>query len=319
VHGPGGKERVLPRPKNTYFRGTVEGEPESRVFLAVLEDGAVQGIVKRGERLDFLGSEDAPERMGEGPLRMREVTPFALDTMSNPQFACGNAELPEQPRSIDQMLAEQLTSTGGLNVQTPVAQALALPTRTARVAIETDFEFYQLFNNTATATNYIGNLLGYDSAIAYIPELATSLQVSSVSLWTTSGDPWTQTSTFCGLLEFGKYWNVNRTNVSRTIAHFLSGKGLGGGIAWLGVLCSGGFSFGRRGLLPGAGHRVHALGRRVRIHRLSLRDLQRRQSHHDLGFDGRRARDRAQLQLAAQPLLQRHRRQLEPDRRLPQG
>ncbi len=253
IHSPGGKERVLPRPRNSYFRGTVEGEPDSRVFLAVLEDGSVQGIVKRGARLHFIGSEDSPERADEGPLRMRDVTPLALATMGNPQFACGNAELPPQPRSLDQMLAEQLSDGSGLNVEPAVTGMLALPARTARVAIETDFEFYQLFNNATTATNYIGNLLGYDSAIAYIPELSTSLQVSSISLWSTSGDPWAQSSTFCGLLEFGKYWNTNRTGVSRTIAHFLSGKPLGGGVAWLGVLCSGAFSTGGASSCPGLG------------------------------------------------------------------
>jgi len=63
-----------------------------------------------------------------------------------------------------------------------------------------------------------------------------------VSLWTTASDPWSQNSTLCGLMEFGRYWNLNRTGVSRTIAHFMSGKSLGGGIAWLGVLCRSGFS-----------------------------------------------------------------------------
>jgi hypothetical protein len=118
----------------------------------------------------------------------------------------------------------------------------AIATRTARVAIETDFEFYQKFNNSATATTYIGNLIGYISTI-YTAELSTSLVVQSVSLWTTSSDPWNQTSgTLCGLMEFGYYWNKNKTGVSRTIAHFLSGKSLGGGVAWLGVLCSGAFN-----------------------------------------------------------------------------
>jgi hypothetical protein len=46
----------------------------------------------------------------------------------------------------------------------------------------------------------------------------------------------------CGLAEFGKYWNVNMGQVSRTIAHFLSGKAAGGGIAWVGVLCASGFT-----------------------------------------------------------------------------
>jgi hypothetical protein len=120
------------------------------------------------------------------------------------------------------------------------------------VAIETDFEFYQLFNSAATATTYVGNLIGYASTI-YAAELNTSLTVASVSLWQTSNDPWTQTSTFCGLLEFGKYWNQNRTSVSRTIAHFLSGKSLGGGIAWLNVLCHGPFTSGGASSCPGLG------------------------------------------------------------------
>jgi len=115
------------------------------------------------------------------------------------------------------------------------------PGFTARVAIETDFEFYALFNNSTTATNYIGNLLAYSSTI-YVNEINTSLLVSSVSLWTTASDPWTQTDTLCGLMEFGKYWNQNRTGVSRTTAHFMSGKNLGGGIAWVGVLCAAPFN-----------------------------------------------------------------------------
>jgi Metallo-peptidase family M12 len=118
---------------------------------------------------------------------------------------------------------------------------LAAPTYTARVAVETDFEFYSLFNNVTAAATYVANLLGYSSTI-YGAEINTGLAVQSISLWTTSGDPWSQSNTACGLLEFGSYWNANRTNVSRTIAHFMSGKANGGGIAWLGVLCSGSFN-----------------------------------------------------------------------------
>jgi hypothetical protein len=115
------------------------------------------------------------------------------------------------------------------------------------VAVETDFEFYSKFSATPTltaaavATNYVGNLLGYSSTI-YIGEINTSLVVQSVSLWTTASDPWVQTTTTCGLMEFGRYWNLNRTSVPRTIAHFMSGKANGGGVAWLGVLCRTGFS-----------------------------------------------------------------------------
>jgi hypothetical protein len=244
LHGDGGRTTVLPAPKNTYFRGTVEGEPGSRVFLAVLAGGATQGIVSRAGESYLIGgditdraSTPAPA-LGE-PLEMRRIDPLMLKAAKGEGFACGDEQLPQRPQPF-----EALTLAGGGEAPAPTPKAAtgSLPGFTARVAIETDFEFYSLFNNSTNATNYVGNLLGYSSTI-YINEINTSLLVQSVSLWTTSSDPWTQTgSTLCGLMEFGRYWNLNRTGTSRTIAHFMSGKGLGGGIAWIGVLCSGGFN-----------------------------------------------------------------------------
>jgi hypothetical protein len=247
VHGDGGKTTVYPAPKNTYFRGTVAGEPGSRVFLAVLEDATVQGIVTRAGDTYFIGSDEAPVKAAGLALAMRRVDPVLLKASKGEGFACANEKLPPSPQPRENLVL------GGSTAAAPSSPVTAAqPGFTARVAIETDFEFYSLFNNTTTATNYIGNLLGYSSTI-YVNELNTSLLVPSVSLWTTSSDPWTQTSTLCGLMEFGKYWNQNKTGVSRTTAHFMSGKSLGGGIAWVSVLCGGAFSTGAASSCPGLG------------------------------------------------------------------
>jgi hypothetical protein len=117
----------------------------------------------------------------------------------------------------------------------------SLPGHTARVAIESDFEYYGKFGNVLAATNYAGDLIGY-AAVVYWDEVGTSLAISSVSLYTSAGDPWTQSDGLCALFEFGQYWNANHAGVSRTIAHFLSGRATGGGVAWVGVLCSSAFS-----------------------------------------------------------------------------
>ena len=127
---------------------------------------------------------------------------------------------------------------------TPPAQKAATITTkagayTARVAIETDYEYYAKFGNSTTASTYASNLIGYASTL-YQAEVNTNLVIQSISLWTTSADPWAQTTTTCGLMEFGHYWNLNKTGVSRSIAHFLSGKA-GSGVAWVGSLCSGAF------------------------------------------------------------------------------
>ena len=235
IHGAGGTAKVLPAPANAYFRGSIDGEPDSKVFLTVLADGTAQGIVKRAEETYLIGGEEAPVKALGAPLAMRRVDPALMKAGRGEGFACAADKLPQNQRPLRDLLASDVSAA-------PKADVAAAGTvlHTARVAIETDYEYYSIFNNTTAATNYVGSLIGYASTI-YVNELSTSLVVQSVSLWTTSNDPWTQNNTACGLMEFGRYWNLNRTNVSRTIAHFLSGKNLGGGIAWIGVLCSGGF------------------------------------------------------------------------------
>ncbi|MEO8504709.1 MAG: IPT/TIG domain-containing protein [Acidobacteriota bacterium] len=250
IHGEGGTETVMTAPRNVYYRGTVDGEPDSHVFLSVLEDGAVKGIVTRASGVSFIGSDDAPRATGDGPLSMHRVEQVALDTATGQGFSCASDKLPDASAALREIFGEDpVQPTSGAR-PSAVQLAQALPARTAKVAIETDYEFYALFNSTTAATNYIAQLIGYDSAVAYIPELGTSLEVSSVSLWTggAASDPWTvptNKGTFCGLLQFGRYWNLNHPfdPTQRTLAHFMSGKGFGGGIAWLGVLCNGAFSY----------------------------------------------------------------------------
>lgn len=236
VHGDEG-ETHLPAPRNAYFKGAVDGEPGSRVLLSVLEDGTVQGIVTRSEGLYMIGGEEegAVQKALGGPLTMHEVEPISLKTSSR-GFTCGNDQLHPAADPLAALgMPEPAAPAAGME---KVEKAVSY---TARVAIETDYEYYLKFNNVTTATNYAANLLAYASTV-YEAEISTALMVPSVSLWTTSSDPWSQSGTLCGLMEFGRYWNKNNGSVSRTIAHFLSGRALGGGIAWLGVLCSGGFS-----------------------------------------------------------------------------
>jgi hypothetical protein len=238
VHGPHGDE-VLPPPANAYFRGTVAGRADSRVFLTVLPDGTAQGVVNEGEESYLIGGEGEPEakasvKGGRAPLAMHRVDLESLKASRGEGFSCDNELLPPGRSTLD-----------GLDFTAPVEKSLTGVTEkvgayTARVAIETDYEFYAKFNDSTKATTYVGNLIGYASTL-YQAEINTNLTVQSVSLWTASTDPWSQTTAKCGLMEFGRYWNLNKTGVSRTIAHFLSGKATGGGVAWVGVLCSGAF------------------------------------------------------------------------------
>jgi hypothetical protein len=260
LHGAQG-DRVVPAPANAYFRGVIDGKPESHAFLAVLADGSTQGILEDADATYLIGAEGAPAKALGGPLTMQRVDPVLLKSARNSGFRCANDQLlPSNAHALPKGLdftpatpAAPVAPAAGATDASGLPAVTAAATYGVKVAIETDTEFLQLFgNNSTTATNYIGNLIGYASTI-YTAEINTGLAVQSVSLWTGGTDPWTQSDTQCGLMEFGKYWNVNKTNVPRTIAHFMSGKANGGGIAWVGVLCSGSFNTGAASICPALG------------------------------------------------------------------
>ncbi len=252
VHGEAGP-RNRPVPNNRYFRGRVVGAPDSLALLTVLEAGMVRGMVWRDGTLYELGGEttgpaDSSGSSGIDPrLASRAIDgPRATDDA----FECAAGDLPAVTG------AEDLQRTVMGSALGERAQASYY---SARVAVETDWEFFQRFGNETDAMDYVADLVAYSSSI-YDREIDTELYLSHVSLWNHSDDPWTQSSTSCALYEFGQYWNAHHGDVDRTIAHFMSGKNNGGGIAWLGVLCQGGFDVYLNNVCPDLSPRTDEYG-----------------------------------------------------------
>ena len=236
VHRDGG-ETVLKPPKNAYYRGHVEDDPDSQVYLALHEKGGLRGIVKSEGQIWVMEGATADSRLTTAPT-LRHIDPRT--EFSGRSFQCGNDRVGQIGHAEPHNLwTQEAVTSADEPLQTQVTSQLI--NHTARIAIETDWEFFQKFGNVAAATDYIGDLVAYSSTL-YGAEVSTSLLVSHISLWSTSSDPWQQTSTACGMFEFGRYWNDNRSSIQRTTAHFLSGKNNGGGIAWLGVLCESSFN-----------------------------------------------------------------------------
>jgi len=218
LHGQDG-ESVRPLPATVHLRGRAE-PGGARVALAVREDGELRALLADGDGLALARARDGQ------PLVFARVAPDAAVA----PFTCG-AEGLEGP-------------DGAVETIEPLVAALGSPElagHTARVALESDYEYYQRFGNATAASEYALDLVAFASTI-YEAELGTSLAVASVSLWTTASDPWTQGNSLCALYQFGAEWNADHAGEERTIAHFLSGKSTGGGVAWVGVLCSGAFT-----------------------------------------------------------------------------
>jgi hypothetical protein len=125
-----------------------------------------------------------------------------------------------------------------------------------KVAVETDFQLYSLFNDLGAETAYITTLLAAISA-RYEEQIDTVLTFPYLQFYTTAADPWSTPdapgSSIAMLNEFESAWNGNIPG-GAVLGHFVSGASLGGGVAYLGVLCDTGqtFSFAVSGNLAGA-------------------------------------------------------------------
>jgi hypothetical protein len=230
-----GPRRLTP-PPDRYFRGSVIGDLDSAVMLA--SGSKLRGLVYTSGRLYAIAPEaniyadDRPEPVS----LVRRIDPERDRPAGMPPFHCDIDSLPEP-------LGEGMSPTA---LGAPISvQALWTSTvYTINLALETDYELYQLFgSDTSRELRFIGDLTAAASAI-YWRDVKTVFQIGTVHLWSTSSDPWSATTTSTALSELLSYWNTNYTSVQRTIVHMLSGKNMGGGIAYIGVLCNASVGYG---------------------------------------------------------------------------
>jgi Metallo-peptidase family M12/IPT/TIG domain/FG-GAP-like repeat len=221
VHGPDG-DSLAPLPSDHWFTGRVSGDPESLVMLA--RGRGLRGFILTGTRSAVIGPEGDPYAERPGRTVVRTFSPETDVPEGMRTFTCGAESLLTPHRAHDVPLSSQ---------RRPLTTVMYY----AGIAIETDYELYVKKGSSATAlTQYVGDLFAAVSAV-YQRDLLVTLQVNYLSIWATASDPWAAANSDTALYEFGDYWHANRSAVPRTTAHFLSGKGTGGGVAWLGTIC----------------------------------------------------------------------------------
>ncbi|MCH7873102.1 MAG: hypothetical protein IID33_15505 [Planctomycetes bacterium] len=110
----------------------------------------------------------------------------------------------------------------------------------AVVAIETDYQYFQIYGNESAANAYIVQIVGAASDV-FERDTGIQFEIGFSRLWNNPNDPWTD-SRSQDFTEFNAYWNANMTHIERTSVHMLSGKN-GGGIAWYPGMCEPGFDY----------------------------------------------------------------------------
>jgi hypothetical protein len=224
------------------WRGTLAGDPASRAFLALSSQGS-SGWIQRGDGRSYeLVSEAAG---GAGAPRSRLVSTAALAEQSGgPAFECAEMApfggAPATAGLVPGELPEKLT--------------MGLSLAECRLALETDYQLYQKFGSVPAATAYVTQLVAAISG-QYEEDVQTTLSIAYLGLYSSAADPWTTPdgpgSTANMLDEFQTAWNASGWPVAADLAHFLSGASLGGGIAYVGVLCNPFYGYGVSGNITG--------------------------------------------------------------------
>jgi len=211
-----GRELPMPQPETHFFGGSVVGIDGSGAFIGISPAG-VFGWIETAESRYMITS---------GPFANPHA-PAVFDMASEAFSAI----------ELEPFQCEYLTVHGSGEGGVSGGESFLPNCRQIDLALDTDQEFLGKFNgNTAAALGYIQTLVAGGDEI-YRRDNAIQLRIAYTRLWSVS-DPWTQTSTGSQLPEFRNYWNANMSSISRDVAHLLSGRSLGGGIAWVPGICS---------------------------------------------------------------------------------
>ena len=229
--------RAVKLPDHVYFTGTVRGEPDSRVLLIAARDHVRGFVAARGTVYPF-----GPDRRGRHrSYALRDVDPTAYP---RPGAFCANDLHRDQVESL--LVNRSARVAAGLEPP-PIAYTSSGLVQ-ADAAIETDHELWARFGSDAQTLDYLASLAAASSAIDE-RDVSVRLSFSYVRLWPTASDPWSATALDQQLAEVRNYW-TNPANDMDAIAgphalvHFISGKSVQGGIAYIGSVCDPRYSFG---------------------------------------------------------------------------
>jgi hypothetical protein len=218
-------ERELARPKFHAFRGSVRGDPESRVILS-LHEGRIAGSIRTGGAEYVVG----PRKRNDDGSPSLAVW-LAVDDPDRPDGP---------PCEGDVHVPNRTAESAALPAAPPVEAAIDSGTLLeASVAIDATYEWYTHFGSIEAAQGYILSLMAEVSTI-YEQEVGVAIEVPYLRVFTTASDPYlggTNTSALLG--ELRAEWNANQSGIQRTVAHLFSTRPSGGaGIAYLDVLCN---------------------------------------------------------------------------------
>jgi hypothetical protein len=212
--------KPLASPPVETFRGRIAGEPDSEVRLTV-KGATVEGYFATRAQRFFI----EPARRYSEFAAESDLVVYREEDFINPEgFACAS-ELGEKIERGKAMIASR--------------EAAAAPgaIRVIEIATEADFEFVNLMGGANQANAEILSILNMVEGV-YESQLGLTFDIVYQHVWTTS-DGYNGANSSTLMDSFRGYWNANRTNVSRDVAHLWTAKPnvLAQGLAYLNAIC----------------------------------------------------------------------------------
>ena len=246
----GSGEHELPVPNLRTFRGSVEGDPDSRVVLTFFDD-RIAGFVRTWDAEFVVGPADFNAARADGSrILVRERTEptgaepsFSCDVTADPAVGSIASRTPG-PRSIP--FRESIVPESAWAPATRGAGIDGSTLLQASIAIDATVEFHDHFGSLTATQDYLLNLMAQVSDI-FEAEVKVKLEVGYLRIFTGEPDPYTDGSTDTSQLlsDLRTEWTNEQGAVSRTVAHLFSRRNSGGaGVAYVDVLCNDNVGYG---------------------------------------------------------------------------
>jgi hypothetical protein len=246
--GPGGIIRRLEIPAIRFFRGTISGEVDSMVFIAV--DDSVAGVIFSEGRKFRIGSKARPRGIpradeSAGFDVFLEEFPLGEELSWGEQpWTCAVDDFP-----LKRVAREPWNAAPTISSVTGESLASSTARYALNLAVEGDYELF--VRQGANTANYLASLTAATSVI-YQRDLKTELKIAYQLHHESSADPFTMVpdptdgdpSMLDVLVEFGARWHFSApSSATRSAAMLVSGKNYPAGIAWVDRICSGDFPY----------------------------------------------------------------------------
>ncbi len=230
VGGAGAKDRpvAFDASRILMFRGTVEGAAGSSVFLSIAPGSAVGRFDLGAGRGRFLLSSSGGSRtnLTEGQMAIFPASQEGGVSLDVPMCA-----VTPPPDLVRPFTPPPPAGPGGRE-NDPI-----LGLHQLELAIDSDYELYELFGNVQDTLTYIVQLYGQVSDI-YMRDVKTRVDLTYIRVWDTPTDPYPMEDP---LDTFRALWEADMKEVPRDAAQlFLGSRKLSaGGVAYVPGLCSG--------------------------------------------------------------------------------